>query len=212
MTITAAAPLVAFRHLPLFVITAMILIAPMLAVLYESGKALAVPQGLKLPVQAILYLAAVSSLCLTLPVLTNINVGADMPQKAVALLADNHVKGNLATHFDWGEYCIFHLYPSMKVSTDGRREEVYTPEIHAINVHFLYAEADWQRLLKDYQTDVVLAPRYFPVFDAMGKQSDWRLVYEDRLSGIFVKKDQAGQAPWRNMKNQVPDVSQNRFP
>ena len=30
------------------------------------------------------------------------------------------------THFNWGEYAIWHLGPTLKVSLDGRRETVYS--------------------------------------------------------------------------------------
>jgi hypothetical protein len=34
--------------------------------------------------------------------------------------------GTLVTLFDWGEYALWHLGPSFKVSIDGRRETVYS--------------------------------------------------------------------------------------
>ena len=34
--------------------------------------------------------------------------------------------GRLVTYFDWGEYAIWHLYPRLRVSMDGRRETVYS--------------------------------------------------------------------------------------
>ncbi len=34
--------------------------------------------------------------------------------------------GRLVVPFDWGEYAIWHFGPRLKVSTDGRRETVYS--------------------------------------------------------------------------------------
>ena len=48
------------------------------------------------------------------------------PVKAVALLKQSNVAGNMAVHFDWGEYVLWHLAPRIKVSIDGRRETVYS--------------------------------------------------------------------------------------
>src|SRR5262249_7748729 len=41
-------------------------------------------------------------------------------------LADAHVAGRLVTWFNWGEYAIWHLAPSVRVSLHGRRETVYS--------------------------------------------------------------------------------------
>jgi hypothetical protein len=34
----------------------------------------------------------------------------------------------LITWFNWGEYALWHLSPGLKISFDGRRETVYSPE------------------------------------------------------------------------------------
>jgi hypothetical protein len=41
-------------------------------------------------------------------------------------LAEARPQGRLVTWFDWGEYAIWHLSPSIRVSLDGRRETVYS--------------------------------------------------------------------------------------
>jgi hypothetical protein len=46
----------------------------------------------------------------------------EFPVKAVALLKQSNVAGNMAVHFDWGEYVLWHLGPQIKVSIDGRRK------------------------------------------------------------------------------------------
>ena len=50
------------------------------------------------------------------------------PARAVALLKQSGIRGNMAVPFDWGEYVIWHLGPGIKVSVDGRRETVYSEE------------------------------------------------------------------------------------
>ena len=46
--------------------------------------------------------------------------------EAVEFARSSGLHGNLLTYFDWGEYAIWHLSPSMKVSIDGRRETIYS--------------------------------------------------------------------------------------
>ena len=48
-----------------------------------------------------------------------------VPARAIGLLEQSGVEGNLAVYFDWGEYAIWHLQPGIKVGMDGRRETVY---------------------------------------------------------------------------------------
>jgi hypothetical protein len=44
----------------------------------------------------------------------------------IAAEALRGARGRLVTHFDWGEYALWHFGPALKVSIDGRRETVYT--------------------------------------------------------------------------------------
>jgi hypothetical protein len=54
----------------------------------------------------------------------------------IAAEALRGTRGRLVTHFDWGEYALWHFGPQLKVSIDGRRETLYSmrtlQEQHAI--------------------------------------------------------------------------------
>src|SRR5262249_47963434 len=45
---------------------------------------------------------------------------------AAGALAPSAVQGRLALPFDWGQFAIWHYGPRLRVSTDGRRETVYS--------------------------------------------------------------------------------------
>ena len=62
--------------------------------------------------------------------------GTEFPIRAVALLKQSNAAGNLAVHFDWGEYVLWHLGPRIKVSIDARRETVYSERSYAENLRF----------------------------------------------------------------------------
>ena len=47
---------------------------------------------------------------------------------AASALDASSVSGRLVLPFDWGEYAIWHWGPRLRVSMDGRRETVYSPE------------------------------------------------------------------------------------
>lgn len=48
--------------------------------------------------------------------------------EAARFLADPAARGRLVLPFDWGEFALWHFGPRLQVSTDGRRETVYTEE------------------------------------------------------------------------------------
>ena len=47
------------------------------------------------------------------------------PVGAIDYLEQRHLSGKLLVHFDWGEYCLWRLYPQCLVAIDGRYETVY---------------------------------------------------------------------------------------
>jgi hypothetical protein len=103
------------------------------------------------------------------------------------LLEASGASGNLAVFFNWGEYAIWHLAPQFRVSSDGRRETVYTPEVRAGNLRFFYGDGDWDWLLREYPTDVVLTPKTVPLYNLMRLKQPWELVYEDSLAAVFCR-------------------------
>ncbi len=121
--------------------------------------------------------------------LTDLQRNVRYPTRAIALLKQSGISGNLAVHFTWGEYALWHLSPRIKVSVDGRRETVYSDEIRRQNLDFRMGTGDWDALLRKHETHLALVSKKFPVFNLMQLHPDWLLVYEDRVSGLFVPRD-----------------------
>jgi hypothetical protein len=111
------------------------------------------------------------------------------PINAVSLLNQSKVTGNLAIPFNWGEYAIWHLEPEVKVSMDGRRETVYPDDIYKANLSFQYGIRDWDSVLENYETDIVLVEALSTSFNLMEMKSGWELIYEDATSAIFANKN-----------------------
>jgi hypothetical protein len=110
-----------------------------------------------------------------------------MPAGAIRVLKDSGVAGNLAVHFDWGEYALWHLGPEMKVSVDGRRETLYSRPVYEENLRFIMGLGRWDDLLEDGRPQAALVSRDFPVFALMRLKPGWSLAYEDSISGLFVR-------------------------
>lgn len=185
--VLAFGALTAVRHLPLFGLAAPIVAADSLAALSRRrGAAGGVSRRLRLGPLLLLVTAAL--VALAIPWLRGPRIEAEaqeFPARAVGVLRDSGVGGNLAVHFDWGEYAIWHLAPALRVSVDGRRETVYDEEIYAANIQFIFGVGDWDRLLDDHATDLALIPRHLPVYNLLLLKPGWSLVYEDAVAVIF---------------------------
>ena len=112
-------------------------------------------------------------------------IGGSYPARAVGLIKQSGVGGNLAIDFDWGEYALYHLSPAVRVSVDGRRETMYSPEIYKENLAFKYGEGDWDALLRKHETHMALVRTGFPTFNLLKLEPGWRLVYQDSLAALF---------------------------
>jgi hypothetical protein len=134
--------------------------------------------------------AAVAALLLALsvPNFGCIRIGAeDLPADTVAILERSGAHGNLAVHFDWGEYVIWRLAPRIKVSIDGRRETVYSETARDENMRFMLGVGNWDTLLVARDTHMALVNREFPTFNLMKLARGWTLVHEDKQSALFVR-------------------------
>jgi hypothetical protein len=112
--------------------------------------------------------------------------GIHYPVGAIALLEQSGVRGNMAIHFDWGEYALWHLGPRVKVSMDGRRETVYSEDVYQMHLDFTWGRGDWDALLRTHETHLVLVSKKHPAFNLMRLEPGWSSIYDDSVSGLFV--------------------------
>jgi hypothetical protein len=115
-------------------------------------------------------------------------IATSFPARAVAVLRESGVSGNLAIYFNWGEYAIWHLSPRIRVSIDGRRETVYSEKAREVNQSFGSGVGDWGRLIQRHDTHMALVSKTTPVFNLLKLSSGWVLAYEDSLSGLFARE------------------------
>lgn len=114
------------------------------------------------------------------------------PILSVEFIKENNLKGNLLTNFGLGSYAAYKLYPNNKIYMDGRYEEIYPDFLMEDLKNFYYAEANWDKLLKTYPTEILLIEKYYKVYNIIQAQKEWKLVYDkDKNFGVFVKADTA---------------------
>lgn len=183
-------PLVARRHLSLFAVGVVLLAGEDLV---DFAQKLTFRERKKpLPAWLAVF-PVVIALLLGLLALQRVGQIPILPQppfplQAVEVMQKSGASGNLAIEFSWGEYAIWHLSDQVKVSVDGRRETVYSPEIYQQNVNFLFGMGDWDELLRIHPVEMVLISKLTPTYNLMKFLSEWTIVYEDDASVLFALK------------------------
>ncbi len=108
------------------------------------------------------------------------------PVKSVEFIKKNELTGNLLVLFNWGSYALWKLHPQCLVAIDGRYEELYSDELVNESARFHYLGKDWEDFMKKYKADLVLIDKSYPVFGELLKLDDWKIVYQDRISAVFI--------------------------
>jgi hypothetical protein len=117
--------------------------------------------------------------------------------EAIAFLQTNALTGRMLTYFDYGETAIWHLWPNLKVSYDGRRETVYSDVVRDAHGRF-YTGTTEAAYADRIHADYIWIPRRLPVVDAL-RRAGWMPIYEgpksvvlSRLAGDYVQPQ-----PWK---------------
>ncbi|MBY0450962.1 MAG: hypothetical protein K2X01_10095 [Cyanobacteria bacterium] len=124
------------------------------------------------------------------------------PEKAMDWLAQQHATGNIFCHFDWGEYILWRGYPALRVSIDGRFEELYSVPMTESMYRFYRAlenrdgdaHSARQILTQFPTTQWVIIPEsiHKKLSRAQNKivfpDSQWALVYQDSVASVYQHK------------------------
>jgi hypothetical protein len=119
------------------------------------------------------------------------------PSGAVTFIKEHGIPGNMFNHYNWGGYLIWNLYPDHSVFVDGRclNETVffhYKQIMKAANGN-IPDKPLWNRLLNAYNINFILINavssdgKIIPLVDSLYASSEWKLIYSDGKSMIFLK-------------------------
>lgn len=191
MFVLMAAPLIAARHLQLFVPAVVVLgssyIAPLSFTLdRESSNAETRSQSrFWKAISATALLSTAVSLTSSLGCMEVEANQFDFPARALSAI-EGGLTGNAIVPFNWGEYVIWYRGTDLLVSTDGRRETAYSDEVHQMNLDFVNGTDDWDRLLGAAPADLILLPSNAPGAILMESNPGWDLAYDDGFARIFL--------------------------
>ncbi len=113
------------------------------------------------------------------------------PAGAIAFMKEHGLHGNLLNEFGWGECLIWHVAPSSKVFIDGRYDTVYPGRAIEDYFNFQDGGAPAAEVLHSYPHDFVLFPADSMTYSLMSASAGWKLIYRDRNSALFARKDSA---------------------
>lgn len=116
--------------------------------------------------------------------------------QVIELMQQYRFSGRLVTYFDWGEYAIWHLTPSLKVSMDGRRETVYSDAAITGHLNLYGGTSEGLSYLNGLDADYVWLPRSLPVIQMLRRRG-WTVVFEGLRSTVL-------SSPARNRGGEVP--------
>jgi hypothetical protein len=118
-------------------------------------------------------------------------LGSRNPCRAVAFLKANHLRGNVFTPLWWGSYASWELYPSMRVSMDGRNISLYPDRMVVENFEFYLNAADAADLDAPlrYATDFLLVPSDSAVLRRLESDRRWQPVFADGEASVFERSD-----------------------
>jgi len=194
------AALDAVRHIPIFILVAMPVIAQALA--HSSQPAW--PSLLRPPRQrlrSLSYSAALVFLAIfalgrwTILANTQNAREADLfPRQAVAFLRGGHLPERLFALYDWGGYAIWNLYPEYRPFADGR-SDLYGDDLLKQSAQTVpNLRQNWQAILDGWNVETVLIPPGAALAQALLLDPRWSAPYRDSQAIVFVRNHLNHQA------------------
>jgi hypothetical protein len=194
------------RHIPFYAVTAAWVIGPEFDALWREASRRAGPgtligilrqvgEDLRLSFRRVSPWLPIAVLLLLLAVPAQ-NWPRDFPQRAFPVaMADAHpdlLKGHRVLSSDqWGDYLIFHFYPTQRVFFDGR-SDFYGEALGRDYLALMNPNYHWPELMRRYGFDVALVPVNWPLGELLKQDKQWRLAADDGHALLFLRR---GAAP-----------------
>lgn len=182
------------RLSPLFVVAALVLLAPTVSARWRATDRHFKPLT---PVEARWLLAGVALLAVISAIAVArtskcIEIAGDWAPDRVAgrALAATRTQGKIVTYFDWGQYAIWHLAPRLRVSIDGRRETIYSDAALARHAALETATPDGLAYLRELDPQYVWLPATFSKLRDWLAANGYRIDLQTDRSFVAVRADQ----------------------
>jgi hypothetical protein len=189
---TLFAALDAVRHIPIFALVAVPVVAtvvdqfgqPRLAARRDRSGWLRVA----LPAAAVAFMAIFAVVRWHSLILSQPAAEADgFPKAAVEFLASHPGGPRLFAFYDWGGYAIWKLYPGRRVFIDGRAD-LYGDNLLEEFKTAIQLRNGWRNVIDQSQTDTLLLPPSTALAQALSGDPGWQEQYRDARAVAFRRK------------------------
>ncbi|MGA9904720.1 MAG: hypothetical protein WA718_18120 [Terriglobales bacterium] len=222
LLLTSFAALDAVRHIPIFVLVAMPVIAAALPEVRKSGaeKSGAGKSNVLIDTRrrfwqtasggppisqrvrvlfnaAVLILIVVFALTRWISVVhhQDARVAERFPQKAVAFLRSADYPRRIFVFYDWGGYAIWNLYPEYRVFVDGRAD-LYGDDLLRQSINTVMdVRNGWREALDNWRVDAVLVPPSCALAQALLLDPAWHTAFSDSSAVILLRTHSSGENP-----------------
>ena len=219
LLLTSFAALDAVRHIPIFVLVAIPVIAAALPIADGSRTGISHVSKrarLEAPIPwlrpsfnlAVVLLLGVFALVKWVSLARNQDAreAAQFPQKAVAFLQAGHQARKLFVYYDWGGYAIWKLYPEYRVFVDGRAD-LYGDDLLRQFKTAVQLRTGWRDVLDNWKVDALLVPPSSALAQALVLDPDWHAAFIDSKAIILVRTHVRTHSP-----SEMPTLSRALSP
>jgi hypothetical protein len=182
----------AARHIPIFVLVAVPILAAGLEELtarrHWFSAAEEKPAPLKLAVNLVIVLAMCALTGTRFYQATKDQAAGDarhFPVAAADFLLREHVPAPIFNYYDWGGYFIARLYPQYRVFIDGRTD-LYGKLMDTFS-DTARGRDDWQLALQRYGVRTVVVPPHSGLAGLLRLDAGWNKAFEDKQAVVFVR-------------------------
>jgi len=205
---TSFAALDAVRHIPIFILLAMPVIAESLR---ERSTVLPEPRHSRPPRLRAPFKAIALTLLAGFTVFRYANViqtqdareAEQFPERAIASLQAGHEPTRIFVYYDWGGYAIWKLYPQYQVFVDGRAD-LYGDVILQQFQTIVQLGKGWQATLEDWNVRTTMVPPNSALAQALLLDPQWTASYRDNQAIVLVR------TRWGHETAEITDVPVSR--
>ncbi len=190
----------AVRHIPIFILVALPVMAQALARSSQSAW----PAALRPPrarFRSFSYSAAIAFLAVfalgrwtILANTQNAQEAALFPRDAVTFLRANPLPERLFAFYDWGGYAIWNLYPEYRPFADGRADLYGDDLLKQAAQTVPNVRRGWQAVLEGWNVETVLLPPDAALAQGLLLDQHWSIPYRDSQAIVFVRNHPNQQA------------------
>ena len=195
------AALDAARHIPIFALLAMPVIAAALPVAngdparkpgiarrrWTSASPFSAPAPIFNVAVVILMAAFALTRWISLARNESLNEAQVFPEQAVAFLHSGSYPPNLFVYYDWGGYAIWKLYPEYRVFVDGRAD-LYGDVLLSQSINTVaQLRNGWQSVLDNWRIEAVLVPVSCALGQALLVDPEWHTAFIDSKAVLLTR-------------------------